>query len=184
MTATQLSTENEIIPLKMYDQASTVQSASPNKNRAGLSDKVKRGFFAATATTLLFSPVLDITDHTISFSTTNIEHKTKQFDVPFSIREPFTFKNRAEVLKYIHERPDMLNLYKSLHVMIERIFGDARIKLSIFKDLEEDWSNLFVEIDSDSEIDELLVLEDKLFALIEEDDSFFAALEHVTISCG
>lgn len=102
----------------------------------------------------------------------------------FKSEEHFTFTNRAEVLEYIEERPALQNLYKRLHIIIKSIFGDVSVHLSIFRDYEENWSNLRVEIRSDSEMEELLELEDKLFALIEKDKLLFAALEYVTISCG
>lgn len=101
-----------------------------------------------------------------------------------SVNEVFQFENRDEVLDFIRVKPDVLNLYKSLHVMIESVFGDAKVRLSVFRDYEEDWNNLRVEIESDHEIEEITALENKLFDLIEKDSSFIAALDHVTISCG
>jgi hypothetical protein len=120
-----------------------------------------------------------------SFPTSRLIYEPiPNLDISSSLEEPFTFTNRTEVLKYINERSNLFDLYKSLHVMIESVFGDARVHLSIFRYYEENWSNLLVKIKSKNASDDLLSLEDKLFAMIQEDDSFFAALEHVTISCG
>jgi len=101
-----------------------------------------------------------------------------------TIEEPFSFENRDEVIKFIAGKADVLSLYKSLPVLIQSVFGNAKVQLSIFKDYEENWSNLRVEITSGHEIDSLSALEDQLFKLLEKDKSFIAALDHVTISCG
>lgn len=150
--------------------------------KTGYGNKV---IISTLALAALVSQTFDIADYKLSFPTSRPAYvPIENFDTIASTEEPFTFKNRSEVLSYIEERPDLLNLYKSLHVLIGNVFGDASVRLSVFKDQEENWSNLRVEIESKNDVEELLALEDKLFGLIEEDNSFFVALEHVTISCG
>ena len=93
------------------------------------------------------------------------------------------YENEKEVLSYILKKEGVANLIKSLPFMIESVFGDAKIHLSVFRDYEEDWSNLMVDIESKYEIAEFIKLEEKLFQLIEKEPKFIAALEYVTISC-
>lgn len=135
---------------------------------------------AAAASTLAYSTFIDVsfpTAHTLSPASIN-----DRFSV--STDEPFQYENREEVLKYISDKADVVNLYKSLPVLIESVFGKANIQISVFKDEEENWSNLRVDIESGHEIEKLAALEDHLFKLLEKDKSFLAALEHVTICCG
>jgi len=146
-------------------------------------------FFSAVATATTFALVVNSqafsddpkkifpTAHTISPAPINA-----RFSV--SVEEPFQYENRQEVEKYISNKSDVLNLYKSLPVLIESVFGKAKVYVSVFNCDEENWSNLRVDIKSDHEIEELSALEDQLFKLLEKDKSFLAALEHVTICCG
>lgn len=171
------TTDNTFSPLNLSDK---VLNAIPQP-KTGCGNKV---IISTLALAVLVSQTLDIADYKLSFPTSRPAYEPiENFDTVTSIEEPFTFKSRAEVLRYIQERPDVLNLYKSLHVMIEDVFGDVGVRLSVFKDHEESWSNLRVEIDSGLEVRELLEKEDQLFTEIEKDKSFIAALEYVTISC-
>jgi hypothetical protein len=142
---------------------------------------IKQIFFAAaTATTLAYGACIDV-----SFPTAPTLFKASINDkFAVSVEEPFQYENREEVLKYIADKADVLNLYKSLPVLIENVFGKAKVQISVFKDEEENWSNLRVDIESGHEIEKLSALEDHLFKLLEKDKSFLAALEHVTICCG
>ena len=101
-----------------------------------------------------------------------------------STEEPFQFANREEVMKFISNKPDVLSLYKSLPILVQNVFGKAKVHLSVFRDYEENWSNLRVEIESSHELEKLFELEKNFFELLEKDNSFIRALDSVTISLG
>lgn len=96
----------------------------------------------------------------------------------------FNFENKEEVLNFIADKEDVKNLCKNLPSLIESVFGKVQMSLSVFKDYEENWSNLRVEIESEHDINALSALEDKLFKLLEKDKSFLDALDYVTICRG
>lgn len=157
----------------LHNNADTISAASRKPIKQFIA-------VAAVASTLVNSTFIDVsfpTAHTLSPASIN-----DRFSV--SADEPFQYKNREEVLKYISDKADVINLYKSLPVLIESVFGKASVQISVFEDEEENWSNLRVDIESDHEIEKLSALEEHLFKLLEKDKSFLAALEHVTICCG
>jgi hypothetical protein len=96
--------------------------------------------------------------------------------------EPYVFLNRDEVTKFISNRNDIKELLKSLPVMTAEVLGEAKMSLSVFTDFEENWKNLRVEIETNHSIEEFGLLEDKLFALFEENKIPDSALADVTIS--
>jgi hypothetical protein len=93
----------------------------------------------------------------------------------------FQFENEAEVLQFMSDKADVLNLYENLPHLINQVFGNARLKISIFHAYDEDWRTLRIDIDSGRSIEDLTALEENFFALLEKDTSFIAALDHVTL---
>lgn len=157
----------------LHNNADTISAANRKP--------IKQFIAAATVATLAYSTFID----DVSFPTAHpLSPAPINARFAVSVDEPFEYENREEVLKYIADKADVLNLYKSLPVLIENVFGKANVQISVFKDEEENWSNLRVDIESGHEIEKLSALEDRLFKLLEKDKSFLAALEHVTICCG
>ncbi len=96
-----------------------------------------------------------------------------------------SFENKLEVLNYIVGKKGLFDLYEALPLLIQKTFTDTpKVHLSIFKDDEENWSNLRVEIESYEPLDKLFDLENQLFSLMEEDGYHVEALKYVTISMG
>lgn len=96
--------------------------------------------------------------------------------------ESYIFSNRNEVNKFIDGRSDIKDLLKSLPIMVADVLGEAKMSLSIFADSEENWKNLCVEIETNRPIEEFGLLEEKLFALFEENEVPDSAIADVTIS--
>lgn len=93
----------------------------------------------------------------------------------------FEFENRDEVYFYFSSHNEMEGLFSALPYYIEEIMGEVLTKLSIFKDIEEDWENLVIQIKLDRDIDDLMDMEDALVKLIEQ--NFSGALKYITVSC-
>lgn len=104
-------------------------------------------------------------------------------DEPIVKDKIFEYKKPMEVLAYIRDKPNVRKFLKALPSLVQQVFDKATLRVSVFKDYEEGWSDLWIEILSNNEVEEFLVLEDRLFGLIEKDSQFVAALKHVTISC-
>lgn len=96
----------------------------------------------------------------------------------------FEVVDRNEVQEFIDGKPDVQFLYEKLPGIVESVFGKSAIHVSVFRDNEEHWSNLRIEIESNHEIEELSDLEEQLFRILEKNRSLLAALQYVTISCG